>query len=81
MTTFPGSPKLTKGAIIGFDLLNPLASVIIFQYNPQSLTRSIKARRRKGGCSSGSVAVNPDGHRDSLCRAGTPVSTLRTSWT
>jgi hypothetical protein len=34
MTTFPGSPRLTKGAIIGLDPLNPLASVIIFQYNP-----------------------------------------------
>jgi len=44
MTYFPGSPRLTKGAIIGFDQLNPLASVIIFQYNPQSLTRSIRAR-------------------------------------
>jgi len=44
MTTFPGSPRLTKGAIIGFNLPNPLASVIIFQYNPQTLTRSLRAR-------------------------------------
>ena len=44
MTTFPGSPKLTKGAIIGIDLINPLASVIIFQYNPKSLTRSLTAQ-------------------------------------
>ena len=36
MTTFPGSPKLTKGAIIGLDLFNPLANVIIFQYNPKT---------------------------------------------
>ena len=44
MTTFPGSPKLTKGAIIGIDLINPLASVIIFQYNPKSLTREVTAQ-------------------------------------
>ena len=44
MTTFPGSPKLTKGAIIGIDLINPLASVIIFQYNPKSLTRELTAQ-------------------------------------
>lgn len=44
MTTFPGSPRLTKGAIVGIDLLNPLASVIIFQYNPKSLSRQVQAR-------------------------------------
>jgi hypothetical protein len=44
MTTFPGSPKLTKGAIVGIDPLNPLASVIIFQYNPKSLNRQLQAR-------------------------------------
>jgi hypothetical protein len=41
VSTFPGSPKLLKGAIIGLDPDNPLASVIIFQYNPETLTRSI----------------------------------------
>ena len=44
MTAFPGSPNLTKGAIIGIDLTNPLASVIIFQYNPKSLTRALTAQ-------------------------------------
>lgn len=42
MTTFPGSPKLLKGAIVGFDLANPLASVIIFQYNPKEVRRQIQ---------------------------------------
>src|SRR5215210_1046137 len=41
MTTFPGSPKFLKGAIVGVDLFNPLASVILFQYNPDTLTRSV----------------------------------------
>lgn len=44
MTTFPGSPKLLKGAIIGIDIFNPLASIIIFQYNPKSLSRSLEAQ-------------------------------------
>ena len=44
MTTFPGSPRLTKGAIVGMDPLNPLASVIVFQYNPKSLTRRLDAQ-------------------------------------
>lgn len=44
MSGFPGSPKLLKGAIVGMDLFNPLASVILFQYNPDTLTRSLTAR-------------------------------------
>ena len=44
MTSFPNSPQLLKGAIIGVDLFNPLASVVLFQYNPETLTRSLTAR-------------------------------------
>lgn len=44
MTSFPNSPRLLKGAIIGVDPLNPVASVIIFQYNPDTLTRTINAQ-------------------------------------
>jgi len=47
--TFPGSPRLVKGAIVGLDPLNPLASVVIFQYNPDTLTRSVQARAAGGG--------------------------------
>src|SRR5215472_6716045 len=47
MTTFPGSPRLLKGAIIGFDLWNPLASVIAFQYNPDTMTRRLDVRAQK----------------------------------
>jgi len=43
MTTFPGSPRLQKGAIIGIDPFNPLASVVYFQYNPDTLTRTVTA--------------------------------------
>lgn len=41
MSTFPGSPRLQKGAIVGFDIYNPVASVIVFQYNPESMTRTL----------------------------------------
>jgi len=44
MTTFPGSPKLVKGALIGLDPFNPLASVIVFQYNSAELTRTLRAK-------------------------------------
>lgn len=42
MTTFPGSPKLTKGGIV---LIDPVSGavqrVIALQYNPETLTRSL----------------------------------------
>ncbi len=49
MTTFPGSPRIQKGAVIGLDPVNPLASVVVFQYNPDSLTRTITAQSTGGG--------------------------------
>jgi hypothetical protein len=48
MTSFPRSPKLLKGAIIGVDPINPLANVVIFQYNPDTLTRTITAQTTSG---------------------------------
>jgi hypothetical protein len=48
MTTFPGSPRLLKGAIIGIDPFNPLASVVIFQYNPHQLTRTLTPQTMGG---------------------------------
>lgn len=44
MPSFPRAPSPFKGAIIGFDRGNPLASIIIFQYNPHTMTRQLNAR-------------------------------------
>lgn len=41
MSDSPRTPRLLRGAIIGLDLFNPLASLVIFQYNPERLTRTI----------------------------------------
>ncbi|MBS0150792.1 MAG: hypothetical protein JSR31_07600 [Nitrospira sp.] len=49
MTTFPGSPRLIKGALVGMDPMNPLASVVVFQYNPDTMTRRLEARSTGGG--------------------------------
>lgn len=46
--SFPGSPRLLKGAIIGYDIANPLASVVVFQYNPDTLTRRLEPRTMGG---------------------------------
>ena len=44
MTGFTGSPKLSKGALIGLDALKPLASVVVFQYNPEKVTRTLSPK-------------------------------------
>ena len=48
MSSFPGSPRLLKGAIIGLDPANPLASIVVFQYNPDTMTRKLDARTATG---------------------------------
>lgn len=40
----PMAPRLLKGALVGMDLFNPLASVIVFQYNPDTMTRRLEPR-------------------------------------
>lgn len=49
MTGLTNSPRLIKGALIGVDPLNPLASVVVFQYNPDTMTRRLEARAAGDG--------------------------------
>jgi hypothetical protein len=44
MSGFPGSPILTKGSIVAFDDSNRPTSIIDFQFNPDSLSRSLQAQ-------------------------------------
>jgi len=67
MTTFPGSPRVQKGAIVGIDIFNPLASVIIFQYNPDTLTRTLQAQTTTGEA----------GRSEALRLKGAPVETIK----
>ncbi len=65
MTTFPGSPKLTKGALIAADLFNPVSSIVLFQYNPENLTRTISPSYIESG-----------GGREVMRMDGAPNETL-----
>ena len=70
MTGFPGSPKTSRGALIGLDPANPLASVIVFQYNPDEMTRTLAARAATGAGQSG-------GARDEALRlTGAPIENI-----
>lgn len=68
MTSFANSPRLTKGAIAVIDLFNPISSAIAFQYNPDTLTRSIQPQG----------AGNQGGDRSEAVRLkGAPVETIK----
>jgi hypothetical protein len=67
MSTFPGSPRILKGALVGLDIFNPLASVIVFQYNPDTLTRTLQAQTAGEG-----------GARSEVTRLkGAPIETIK----
>lgn len=46
---FPGSPKFLKGALVAYEseILGPLPNIIVFQYNPKQLIRSLQQRKNK----------------------------------
>jgi hypothetical protein len=48
MTTNPNSPRVLKGALVGIDPTSPIPNVIVFQYNPDTLTRTLKPRSPGG---------------------------------
>jgi hypothetical protein len=68
MTNFPRSPRLTKGAIVGIDIMNPLASVVVFQYNPESLTRTLQPQ---------SAGETGGDRSEALRLKGAPVETIK----
>jgi hypothetical protein len=67
MSSFPGSPRVIKGAIVGLDIFNPLASIVVFQYNPDTVTRTLQAQ-----------AAGESGARSEVTRLkGAPVETIK----
>lgn len=66
MTTFPNSPRILKGALAAFDLPNPTPTVIVFQYNPATLTRTLQAQMSGG----------EGGRAAALSFKGAPVETI-----
>lgn len=70
MTTFPNAPRLQKGAIVGLNPANPLASVIVFQYNPETVRRSLTAQTSGGNEGRTSATV------EALRLTGPPQETI-----
>ncbi|NDJ78496.1 MAG: hypothetical protein GYB65_19780 [Chloroflexi bacterium] len=70
MTTSPLAGRHLKGALIGADEANPLASVIVFQYNPATMTRRIEPR------STQPTGQEPGNRAEAMRLSGPPKETI-----
>lgn len=64
-TGYSRSPKLLKGALMEFSerFIGPIPNVIVFQYNPESMTRTLEVwNQNSGGTGGGSNASNDTSH-------------------
>jgi hypothetical protein len=68
MGSFPGSPRTLRGAIIAVDPRNPVSRIVLFGYNPDEVSRSLKPR----GAGAGQEVGPGDAHRI----WGAPVETI-----
>ena len=67
MTGFSGSPRLLKGAIVAFEADSPSTNVIVFQYNPNTITRTLQAQ----------APDSASGNRSEALRlGGAPIETI-----
>jgi Contractile injection system tube protein len=67
--SFPQStPNVMKGAIVGIDPFNPLASIVVFQYNPDTLTRTLQAQ---------SAGAQGGDRSEAMRLKGAPVETFK----
>jgi hypothetical protein len=46
---YPRSPKVLKGGIVAYQLPELLPTIVVFQYNPDEVSRSLQARGAEGG--------------------------------
>jgi hypothetical protein len=66
LSSFPGTPKVLHGAIVSIDLTSPVTQVIPFQYNPDTMTRSLQPQN-----------INGSGNRMEVYRLkGPPIETI-----
>ena len=49
MSSFPGSPRTLRAALVSVDLVTRAQTVIAFQYNPHTLTRSVASKGAEAG--------------------------------
>jgi len=55
---FPRSPKVLKGGLVAYRFPALLPTIIVFQYNPDEVSRSVQARASHGGGRGDAARVN-----------------------
>jgi hypothetical protein len=69
MTTFPGAPRLVQGGLVLLDPKNAhVLRVIVMQYNPDTLTRTLQAQ---------GVGADAGDRLDALRLKGAPAETIK----
>ena len=69
MTTFPGSPNLTRGGIVVMDPATArLLRIIVFQFNPDTLTRTLQPQ---------TIGQEPGDRLEALRLKGPPHETIK----
>lgn len=69
MSAFPGSPRLFKGGIVLIDPTSGVVqSIIVLQYNPDTLTRTLQVQ---------SVAAESQNRSEALRLKGPPIETFK----
>jgi hypothetical protein len=68
MGSLGNSPRTVRGAIVAFDPTSPVSRVVVFQYNPDAVTRTLRPRTAPGDTQVGPA----DAHR----LWGAPVETI-----
>ncbi len=46
---FPRRPRILKGALVAYQLPELLPTIVVFQYNPDEVSRSLQGRASQGG--------------------------------
>ncbi|MFD8716633.1 hypothetical protein ACFV2H_01030 [Streptomyces sp. NPDC059629] len=72
MTGVTDAPRALRGALVAVDESNPVASTVVFQYNPEEMTRRLRARSAAGT----DVDTNGGARDEALRLDGAPIETI-----
>lgn len=70
MTGRTDAVRTPRGALVGVDPANPLAGLVVFQYNPDEMTRRLVARTAEGDDGAGGA------RSEALRLTGAPIETI-----
>ena len=70
MTGRTDAVRTPRGALVGVDPANPLAGLVVFQYNPDEMTRRLVARTPEGDDGTGGA------RNEALRLTGAPIETI-----